>query len=189
MAGREDQAQQVVVERVVDRRGQVGVLVLAAALELEPQLLRLAVVHAGAPQPVDRPVLGGGHEPGARVVRDARLGPLLERGDERLLGEVLGEADVAHDPRDAGDQPCRLDPPDAVEGAPDVAHGAAYSPASTRWRSSSPLARSSGVSSSPKSSASKTGRISTIASVPGMGSGTRLTHSIASSSDLTCQTQ
>ena len=28
---------------------------------------------------VDRAVLGGGHEPGARVVRDARLGPLLQR--------------------------------------------------------------------------------------------------------------
>ena len=54
---------------------------------------------------VDRAVLRGGHEPGARVVRDARLRPLLERGDERVLRELLGEADVAHDPREAGDEP------------------------------------------------------------------------------------
>ena len=153
------------------------------------ELLRLALVHAGAAQTIDRAVLGGGHEPGARIVRDARLRPLLERCDEGFLGEVFGEADVAHDPRDAGDQARRLDAPDAVEGAPDVAHGLVYWLASTCWRSSCSLARSSGVNSSPKSSASKTGRISTIASSPGMGSGTRLTHSIASSSDLTCHTQ
>ena len=70
-------------------------------------------------------MLGGGHEPGARVVRDARLGPLLEGGDERLLREVLGQRDVAHQPRDAGDQPRGLDPPDGLDGTRDVAtrHG------------------------------------------------------------------
>jgi hypothetical protein len=31
---------------------------------------------------------------------------LLEGGDERLLCEVLGKADIAHDPGEAGDQPC-----------------------------------------------------------------------------------
>ena len=39
--------------------------------------------------------------------RNARLRPLLERGDERVLREVLGQADVAHDPREAGDEPAR----------------------------------------------------------------------------------
>jgi hypothetical protein len=42
-------------------------------------------------------MLGRGHQPGARVVRDARLRPLLQRRDERLLREVLGEGDVTHD--------------------------------------------------------------------------------------------
>ncbi len=66
---------------------------------------------------VDRAMLRGGHEPGARVVRDARLRPLLERGDERVLREILGQADVAHDPRETGDEPGRLDPPDRVDRA------------------------------------------------------------------------
>ena len=66
---------------------------------------------------VDRPVLGGGHQPGTRVARHARLGPLLERGDERILREILGQADVAHDPRQPGDEPRRFDPPDRVDGA------------------------------------------------------------------------
>jgi hypothetical protein len=68
MARGEDQPQQVVVERVVGRRRQVGVLV---RLGLERQLARLAVVHLGAADAVDRAVLRSGHEPGARVVRDA----------------------------------------------------------------------------------------------------------------------
>ncbi len=62
-------------------------------------------------------MLGGGHEPGARIVRNARLRPLLERGDQSILREVLGKADIAHDPRQAGDEPGRLDPPDRVDRA------------------------------------------------------------------------
>src|SRR6266852_976051 len=62
-------------------------------------------------------MLRGGHEPGTRVVRDARLRPPFERGDERLLREVLGQSDVAHDSRESGDEPRRLDPPDRVDRA------------------------------------------------------------------------
>ena len=86
-------------------------------LELARELLVLALERRAAAQQVDRAVLRRGHEPGARVVRDARLGPLLERGDERVLRQLLGEADVAHDPREAGDQPGGLDPPDRVDRA------------------------------------------------------------------------
>src|SRR4030088_768870 len=66
---------------------------------------------------IDRALLGGGHEPGARVVRDARLRPLLERGDESILRKVLGQTDIADDPRQPGDEPRRLDPPDCIDGA------------------------------------------------------------------------
>ena len=135
-------------------------------------------------------MLGGGHEPGARVVRDARLGPLLERGDERLLGEILGEPDVAHQAGDARDQPRGLDPPDGLDGARDVAtrHGRGYAPASACTRSWRSFSRSSGVNCSPKSSASNTGRISTTPCSP-VGFGIRFTHSIASSIDFTCHSQ
>jgi hypothetical protein len=50
-------------------------------------------------------MLGGGHEPGARVVWDARLWPLLKRGDESILRQVLGKADVTHDAREPSDEP------------------------------------------------------------------------------------
>ena len=44
-------------------------------------------------------------------------GPLLERGDEGVLGQLLGEADVAHDAGEAGDERGGLDAPDGVDGA------------------------------------------------------------------------
>jgi hypothetical protein len=42
---------------------------------------------------------------------------VLERGDERVLRQLLGEADVAHHACDAGDHLRRLDPPDRIERA------------------------------------------------------------------------
>ena len=71
MTGGEDQAQEVVVEWIVDLGLQIGALERAADLDLTTELLHLSVMDAGSPHPVYRPVLGGAHEPGARVVRDA----------------------------------------------------------------------------------------------------------------------
>jgi hypothetical protein len=62
-------------------------------------------------------VLGGGHEPGAGLVGDACVWPLLERRHERVLGQLLGNADVADDARERGDQSRRFDAPDGVDGA------------------------------------------------------------------------
>ena len=117
MAGREDQAQEVVADVVVEGRVEIrrGRLLRLSSSRPSSSCLRSSTLRSA--QQVDRPVLGGGHEPGAGVVRDARLRPLLERGDERVLGQLLGEADVAHDPREAGDEPGRLDPPDRVDRA------------------------------------------------------------------------
>jgi hypothetical protein len=39
---------------------------------------------------IDGTMLGGGHEPGARIVRNARLWPLLKRRNESILSEILG---------------------------------------------------------------------------------------------------
>ena len=45
------------------------------------------------------------------------LRPLLERGDQRILRQLLGQPDVAHHAVEAGDQPRRLDAPDGLDGA------------------------------------------------------------------------
>ena len=71
VARREDQSQEIVVERVIDRGLEIGPLELAAQLDLVPELLGLALLYGGAAQAVDRAVLARGHQPGARVVRDA----------------------------------------------------------------------------------------------------------------------
>src|SRR5439155_17122630 len=81
------------------------------------KLLVLAFEQLVAAEEVDRTVLRGGHQPGTGIARDAGLRPLLERGDERIVREVLGEPDVAYDPREAGDDPRRFDPPDRVDRA------------------------------------------------------------------------
>ena len=94
-------------------------------------------------------MLRGGHEPGARVVRDARLRPLLERGDESVLRELLGEADVAHDPREAGDEPGRLDPPDRVDRAMGVGSRHGYRSHHLRSAGASQARRVDGSASRP----------------------------------------
>ena len=60
-----------------------------------------------------------GGEPRARIVRDTGSRPLLEREEQRVLREVLGLADIAHHPREARDDPGRLDSPDGFDRAVD----------------------------------------------------------------------
>ena len=48
-------------------------------------------------------------KPGARLIRNARLGPLFKRRNESVL-PVLREANVAYDPRKTGDELGLLDP-------------------------------------------------------------------------------
>src|SRR6266851_2787312 len=67
-------------------------------------------------------------------------------------------------------------------------HGTDYFFCATCLRCRASCSRSSGVSSGPKSFASNTCRIS-ISDSPGIGFGQRLTHSTASSIDLTCHSQ
>ena len=125
MTGREDEAQQIVADVVVERGGQVVLGTHLAGFQLDAQLRVLALQHLAPAQLIDRPVLGGGHEPGARVVRDARRRPPLQRGDEGVLGEILGQTHVAHDPRQPGDEAGGLDPPHRLDRAMGVrGHGA-----------------------------------------------------------------
>ena len=117
MAGDEHQAQEIIADVVVDRLVEVRRGDFSLDLHLATDLLVLALEPLVAAQEVDGTMLRGGHEPGARIVRNARPRPPLEGGHQGLLRDLLGEADVAHHPRQPGDEPGRLDPPDCVDGA------------------------------------------------------------------------
>lgn len=60
------------------------------------QQRQLAVRRAVAAQHVQRPPPRRGGEPGARVTGDAPLSPGVEGGDERVLGALLGDIEIAH---------------------------------------------------------------------------------------------
>jgi hypothetical protein len=117
MAGDEHEAEEVVADVIVERAVEIRHGHLLLGLELATKLLVLALKPFVSAEHVDRAVLRGGHEPSARVVRDARFRPLLERGDESVLRKFLGKADIAHDPRETGDDPGGLNPPDRIDGA------------------------------------------------------------------------
>jgi hypothetical protein len=84
------------------------------------ELLLLVLEALGPADGVDGPALGRGHQPGAGVVGHARLRPLFQRGDERVLGELLGPPDVVQQVGQPGDDPGRLQFPDRLDGPPDV---------------------------------------------------------------------
>src|ERR1700720_3310409 len=66
---------------------------------------------------IDRTMLRSGREPSARVIRDARCRPFLERGDECVLCKLFGQAEVTDNPSDTSDDSGGLDSPDGVDGA------------------------------------------------------------------------
>ncbi len=103
----EHQAQHVVadlvVERFIDRLALVADLA-ALRLDLAAELLVLTPHELRAADRVDRAMLRRRHEPCAGRVRNPFARPLLERGDERIVRELLGGADVAHDAREPRDE-------------------------------------------------------------------------------------
>ena len=82
-----------------------------------------------APDPVDRPVTGGGDDPGRRVVGHAVARPALERGRERVLDRLLGAVEVAEDAGERRDRLPRLAPEQAVAGRRGRSGAAASAPA------------------------------------------------------------
>src|SRR3979490_1906 len=117
MAGYEYEAQEVVANVIVDRGFEIRHRHLLLGLDFAAEFLVLALEPLVSAQEIDCAVLRRSHQPGARVVRDARLRPLLERGDESVLRQLLGMADVTHDPRETRDDPGGLNPPDCVNHA------------------------------------------------------------------------
>ncbi len=114
VARREDQPQQVVVDVVGDRPVEIRAGALPRRQGL-PDLSVLALQFAVAPELVDGAALGHGHQPGPRVARDTGPGPLLQRGDHRVLGEFLGQPHVARVVRQPGDQTGPLHPDHRVD--------------------------------------------------------------------------
>jgi hypothetical protein len=117
MTGGENEAQEVVADILVDRGIEIRRALSSTDLDLATQLLMLAFGELAPAKEIESAVLRRGHEPGARVVRDARCRPALKRGEECLLRQLLGQTNVAQDPGQAGDELRRFDPPDRVDRA------------------------------------------------------------------------
>ena len=113
MAGGEDQPQHVVLNVVVELDFVHGVFRFG---ELPADLSDLALEAGLPPHAIDVATARDGGQPGTRIVGHPRRRPLHQRGDEGVLREVLGQADVADRAGESSDEPCRLDPPDRLDG-------------------------------------------------------------------------
>src|SRR5277367_5456497 len=124
MARDKYQPQQIVAHIIIESRCKIwhGHLFL---FHLAAQLFVLALQPRVAPEMINRAMLGCGHQPCAGIIRHARLRPLLQRGNQSVLRQILGDADVAHHPREAGDNPGGFNPPDCVNRA--ISVGSAHS--------------------------------------------------------------
>ena len=117
MACGEDQPQQVIADVIVECGVEVRGRGVLRDLQLVAELLMLALEQRASAQQVDGAVLRRRHEPRAGIARNARFGPLLERGNQRVVREVFGQPDIADDARQPGDEAGRFDSPDCVDCA------------------------------------------------------------------------
>jgi hypothetical protein len=116
MAGDEDEAEEVVADGVVESGVEVG-RGLFEGFEFAGELFVFALGDGVAAEEIDGAAFGGCGEPCRGIIGDAGLRPLFECGDECLLREVFGEADVAGEARESGDDARGLDAPDGFDGA------------------------------------------------------------------------
>jgi hypothetical protein len=70
-----------------------------------------------AAEEIDGAAFGGCGEPCAGIIGDARLRPLFQGGEEGFLCEIFGQADVAGEACEAGDDARSLDAPYSFDGA------------------------------------------------------------------------
>src|SRR6267142_5902418 len=115
MAGREDEAEEIIPDLIVDRRVQFQAFL--SLLEIASDLFVLALERLAPPDQVDRPVLRCPHEPAAGPLGHALDRPLLERGDQGVLRELLSRPYVSDDASQPGDEPGRLHVPDRFDRA------------------------------------------------------------------------
>ena len=167
VAGEQDQPQHVVLH-VVHQLRRLRHRVL---LQVVGELRKPPAQTGGASYLIDAAAAGDGEQPGLRLTRDAVPRPALQRGDQGVLGEILGQREVTGEAGERRDDPCRLDPPHRGDGLP-----------------------RGGLRHAPPSSGGgpKTGRTSTEPSHPGQNSWCRLSMrracSVASSTERTSRT-
>lgn len=113
MAGDEDQTQHIVVDDIRIPQ-QVSALPLLQVVREQGETLVEALLPS---PPVDGPALGHRREPGTGVARNPIRRPLLQRIDERFLGQLLRETEVADHPGESTDDAGGLDAPDGGDGA------------------------------------------------------------------------
>ena len=116
VTGGEDEPKQLIADVVVQGGVQIGHGLLLG-LHVPGDHLVLALEHSAAAQMIQGPALGGRHQPGAGFFRNACRGPPLEGGQQGFLRQILGQRHIAQHPRQAGDQPGLLDPPDGQDRA------------------------------------------------------------------------
>jgi hypothetical protein len=119
VTGGEDEPKQLIADVVVQGGVQIGHGLLLL-LHIPGYHLVLALEHPTAAQMVQGPALGGRHQPGAGSFRNACRGPPLEGGQQGFLSQIFSQRHIAQHPRQAGDQPGLLDPPDGEDRAIDV---------------------------------------------------------------------
>src|ERR1700722_15599159 len=105
---------------IVDRGFQSSHGGLLPGINVASELLVLTFEKFCSAEGVNGAMLRRSHEPGARIIRDARLWPTFESGDKGVLCEVFRQTDVTNHARESGDEAGELDSPDGVDGAMDV---------------------------------------------------------------------
>jgi hypothetical protein len=89
MAGYEYEPEQVVANVIVDRGFQISHGGLLPGIDFASELFVFTLEKFCAAEGVNGAMLRRGHEPGARIIRDARLWPTFESGDECVLCEIF----------------------------------------------------------------------------------------------------
>ncbi len=116
VAGDEDEAEEVVADGVVEGGAEVGHGLFECG-EVACQVFVFALGDGVAAEEIDGAAFGGCGEPCRGIIGNAGLRPLFQGGEQGFLREVFGEADVAGEACEAGDDARGLDAPDGFDGA------------------------------------------------------------------------
>src|SRR5258708_7985274 len=115
MAGNKKQPEQIVAEILFVGSVEFGFKIchggFLLGVEFAAELFVFALEKFAAAKMIERAMLGGGHQPGARIVRYAGARPLFERGDQSVLRKFFGQANIANDTRNGRDDARQPYPP------------------------------------------------------------------------------